>query len=312
MNKKYLALVIPISVLVLFAVLVPTNPQYYDSQIQKSNTEVLSDSEGGNQLPSIEGRPVYNEQLIRDGLHNEINGYRVQNNLTVLEYDPVIQGVAQGHATDQVARNYFSHYSPEGISSVQRGINAGFDYCGDVVMNEKQKQYDKDLGEYQVKRNEYNQRVIALNEKTNQFNKLNSANSGFIDRPNQAGINTQLNKLSSEIDQEAARLEGPRKDILSKEAELQNTRLELNAAIDSDMLHNGLAENESKQDLWESIQGSMVTWNTEEQLIANTMDGWKNSPEHNEQLLYPYDSRHGIGVALDYTNNKLIVVDNFC
>lgn len=78
------------------------------------------------------------EQKIHDG----INLQRQNQGLTPLVYDIKITDVARQHSQDMVARNYFEHDSPEGVTPAQRGINAGYPTCGNKQAIADSQEYD--------------------------------------------------------------------------------------------------------------------------------------------------------------------------
>ncbi|MBD3319337.1 hypothetical protein GF342_05510 [Candidatus Woesearchaeota archaeon] len=53
-------------------------------------------------------------------VHELINKERTSRGLTPLSYDGALQTIAEGHSEDMVNRNYFSHYSPEGLTFSDR------------------------------------------------------------------------------------------------------------------------------------------------------------------------------------------------
>lgn len=61
------------------------------------------------------------------------NAIRAVNGLSALEYSEKASGCVREHCEDMSARNYFSHDTPEGVSSAQRMKNSGIEYgsCGE-------------------------------------------------------------------------------------------------------------------------------------------------------------------------------------
>ena len=57
-----------------------------------------------------------------------LNGFRERRGLRTLVLDPRLCKVARQHALDMVARRYFSHESPEGLSPFDRMARAGLRY----------------------------------------------------------------------------------------------------------------------------------------------------------------------------------------
>ncbi len=62
----------------------------------------------------------------RNTLMETINNARATYNLAPLRYNYALELSAQKHAKDMYRRGYFSHYSPEGLSYVDRIKNAGY------------------------------------------------------------------------------------------------------------------------------------------------------------------------------------------
>src|SRR3990167_1025030 len=78
--------------------------------------------------------PPLDLTLIARDVFDEVNEERVENGLQPLVWNDSIASVAKRHSNDMATRDYLSHYSPEGASSANRGINAGFVRCGDSQM----------------------------------------------------------------------------------------------------------------------------------------------------------------------------------
>jgi len=57
-----------------------------------------------------------------------INRERQKNDLPPVANDPVLSTIAQNHAEDMAARNYFSHTSPDGTDLFERLAGAGVSY----------------------------------------------------------------------------------------------------------------------------------------------------------------------------------------
>lgn len=57
-----------------------------------------------------------------------VNRERLDRGLAGLSYDPRLQIIAREHSADMFRRGYFSHYSPEGKSVVQRAEKVGVNY----------------------------------------------------------------------------------------------------------------------------------------------------------------------------------------
>ncbi|MCD6563462.1 MAG: CAP domain-containing protein [Thermoproteales archaeon] len=65
-------------------------------------------------------------QSLADKLIELINQYRVANGLKPLKVSKELTLAAQRHSEDMANRNYFSHYTPEGLSPVDRVVAAGY------------------------------------------------------------------------------------------------------------------------------------------------------------------------------------------
>lgn len=62
----------------------------------------------------------------RLALFDAANQAREKEGLIALIYNEILETSAQAHAADMLARDYFSHASPEGITPKDRMINAGY------------------------------------------------------------------------------------------------------------------------------------------------------------------------------------------
>lgn len=64
-----------------------------------------------------------------------VNACRVINGVKPLAYSDTIAAVSRAHSQDMANRNYFSHSTPEGVTSAERLINAGIDWrsCGENI-----------------------------------------------------------------------------------------------------------------------------------------------------------------------------------
>lgn len=58
----------------------------------------------------------------------ELNARRVSKGLAQLALDPRLCAIALEHASDMVARAYFDHNTPEGVSPFARMDRAGYTY----------------------------------------------------------------------------------------------------------------------------------------------------------------------------------------
>jgi len=57
-----------------------------------------------------------------------VNSERTSRGLSALTQDPKLQALARAHGQDMLARGYFSHYTPEGLSPFDRMDQAGIVY----------------------------------------------------------------------------------------------------------------------------------------------------------------------------------------
>lgn len=66
-----------------------------------------------------------------------VNVFRNWNNIKPLMWDDSLASVAQAHSQDMADRNYFSHYTPDGISPLDRvKTNTKFQYSGENIAQE--------------------------------------------------------------------------------------------------------------------------------------------------------------------------------
>ena len=69
-------------------------------------------------------------------LHASVNAVRQQQGLIPLQRDPAIDAVARAHSRDMVARRYFAHETPEGLTPpdrLQRGGITNITLAGENV-----------------------------------------------------------------------------------------------------------------------------------------------------------------------------------
>ncbi|HPD29603.1 MAG TPA: CAP domain-containing protein [Phycisphaerae bacterium] len=65
---------------------------------------------------------------------NALNNYRLANGLGILMYSDSLEQAAQAHAQDMHARNFFDHTNPDGKTSFDRAVAAGF--CSPLMVGE--------------------------------------------------------------------------------------------------------------------------------------------------------------------------------
>jgi uncharacterized protein YkwD/succinate dehydrogenase/fumarate reductase cytochrome b subunit len=103
-----------------------TNPSSADSQnsivIPTIQPEVVSTIETavGN------SQPVIDIPTLESQIHSLINQQRTENGLSDLSYDTALADIARKHSADMAQTNYFSHYTPQGLSPTDRGNQAGY------------------------------------------------------------------------------------------------------------------------------------------------------------------------------------------
>lgn len=96
-------------------------------------------------LPASLGRRLPSDvDEVRDRHLHAVNAERVLHGLTPLVPSPELDRLAQGHAEDMLARDYFDHMTPEGASVVDRARQAGYGWkrlaeniCRDVALPEE-------------------------------------------------------------------------------------------------------------------------------------------------------------------------------
>jgi uncharacterized protein YkwD len=52
-------------------------------------------------------------------------------------------------------------------------------------------------------------------------------------------------------------------------------------------------------------------WNTPDEIVRRTVEGWMNSPSHRKNILTPFWQQEGVGVVIDPAN-KIVITENFC
>jgi uncharacterized protein YkwD len=75
------------------------------------------------------------------------------------------------------------------------------------------------------------------------------------------------------------------------------------------------AENIFQNYLFDSVirvNGDVIyNWDSKEKIAETTVQGWMNSPGHRKNILTPYWSNEGIGVAVS-PDGKIYITQNFC
>lgn len=74
------------------------------------------------------------QSLAQDYMHQRINELRSNAGVGPVHFDPVAAQAARMHATDMLARGYFSHWNPEGIKPTRRyNLIGGFHSLGENI-----------------------------------------------------------------------------------------------------------------------------------------------------------------------------------
>jgi len=124
-----------------------TNPKpTIDSSIpesgEKATKQVGKQVASNTDSPPEEGHKINIKQLELD-IHELINTERKNLGLSLLSWDENIAKIARSHSQDMANRNYFAHDSPEGISPAQRGLQYGYQECGDRATIELSHKYEQ-------------------------------------------------------------------------------------------------------------------------------------------------------------------------
>jgi len=77
-----------------------------------------------NQIP-VEIYSLKQQELTAQAIVESTNAVRAEYDLPPVEALPILNRVAQAHAWDQATRDYWSHRTPEGLSSRQRILASG-------------------------------------------------------------------------------------------------------------------------------------------------------------------------------------------
>ena len=59
-------------------------------------------------------------------IHELVNESRNKSGARNLEFDPKLAQIARAHSQDMIDRNYYSHYTPEGLDATARGEKEGY------------------------------------------------------------------------------------------------------------------------------------------------------------------------------------------
>jgi len=73
-------------------------------------------------------------QAVEESVFKQTNDFRAKKELTVLVENKILSEVARKHSQDMLKRSYISHYSPEGLSALDRIRKVKPDYeesCGE-------------------------------------------------------------------------------------------------------------------------------------------------------------------------------------
>lgn len=61
-------------------------------------------------------------------VHDQVNELRSKHGVKALSWNDHLSTIARDHSQHMAEANYFSHYSPEGLSPTERAQKAGFEY----------------------------------------------------------------------------------------------------------------------------------------------------------------------------------------
>ena len=90
-------------------------------------------------IPKPQAIPKPQEEIIlpsfSESIINQVNNYRIENNISILKINPLLQKAAQQKAEDMAKYGYFSHTSPQGISPWYWFDNVGYNllYAGENI-----------------------------------------------------------------------------------------------------------------------------------------------------------------------------------
>jgi len=77
-------------------------------------------------LPSVFARPQSYNQKLEAKINILINQVRIKHGLKPFRYSKKLAQIAHAYSQDMAARDFTSHYTPEGLSPWDRAKNAGF------------------------------------------------------------------------------------------------------------------------------------------------------------------------------------------
>jgi uncharacterized protein YkwD len=99
------------------------SPNSQNSQIIPTvQPQVVSDIE--NTVSN--SQPVIDIPSLEKQIHEGINQQRTSNGVSSLNYDSSLASIARMHSTDMAQNNYFSHYTPQGLSPTDRANQARY------------------------------------------------------------------------------------------------------------------------------------------------------------------------------------------
>ena len=86
--------------------------------------------------------------------------------------------------------------------------------------------------------------------------------------------------------------------------------------IIGNLIYTGIGENILQNNLYDTAwyTGDIPTsyeWNTQDEIVQTTVDGWMGSPGHRENILTKTFDSEGIGVEIS-SDDKVYITQNFC
>ena len=256
-------------------------------------------------------RPDYNEDRLAHLIFDKVNDVRIQNGVLALVWNDAIAYSAKTHSVDMNANNYFAHEDLNGVGPDQRGINAGFEMCGDVQtiqLMSNYKTHQQAFGQHQAEVNKQitilNQKAVKHNQVVDNYNKQQFYSNSFSPK-DQLTTNKMYNeyqtlvKDSNELQTESNKYNQMNLDLDNEHKALENEYAE----IDTTKINSGFAEN----------LATVYSNNEAEELIADrTVNGWFNSPLHQKNMLSPNWHQSGMGISIDPDTDKILATQNFC
>ena len=153
------------------------------SDIEKQIIETTKEIQSQINNFEINAKPEINISELEFRVHELINVERQNHGLGTFSYDSKIAYIARLHSVDMGEKNYFEHENSFGADASDRGIRAGYEFCGDAdaikLANDMEYYRNRDIPTY-------NNYVMQFN----QLGQQGKLHSGFAENIAQTWLYT--------------------------------------------------------------------------------------------------------------------------